>query len=59
MFNIAKTELIHFTAKKERKERSLQLLDNTIVELKDTIKWLGIYIDNRLSFKEHIATRVS
>ncbi|KAF7578678.1 hypothetical protein PtrM4_029180 [Pyrenophora tritici-repentis] len=59
MFNIAKTELIHFTAKKERKERSLQLPDNTIVELKDTIKWLGIYIDNRLSFKEHIATRVS
>ncbi|KAF7569241.1 hypothetical protein PtrM4_116560 [Pyrenophora tritici-repentis] len=57
MFDIAKTELIHFTAKKERKERSLQLPDNTIVEPKDTIKWLGIYIDNRLSFKEHIATR--
>ena len=59
MFDIAKTELIHFTAKKERKERSLQLPDNTIVEPKDTIKWLGIHIDNRLSFKEHIATRVS
>ncbi|KAF7564345.1 uncharacterized protein PtrM4_152490 [Pyrenophora tritici-repentis] len=57
MFDIAKTELIHFTAKKERKERSLQLPDNTIVEPKDTIKWLGIHIDNRLSFKEHIATR--
>jgi hypothetical protein len=58
-FNVAKTELIHFTAMKERKERTLRLPDNTIVEHKDTIKWLGIYLDNRLSFKGHIATRAS
>jgi len=58
-FDVAKTELIHFTARKERKERTLQLPDNTIVEHKDTIKWLGIYLDNRLSFKEHMAIRAS
>jgi ribonuclease HI len=59
LFNIAKTELIHFTAKKERKERTLRLPDNTIVAPTDTVKWLGIYLDYRLSFKGHIATRVN
>ena len=59
IFDTAKTELIHFTAKKERKKRTLQLPDNLTVEPKDTIKWLSIYLDNQLSFKEHIATRAS
>jgi ribonuclease HI len=59
MFDIAKTELIHFTAKAERKERTLQLPDSTTVAPKDNIKWLGIYLDNRLSFKGHIATRTN
>lgn len=59
MFDTSKTELIHFTAKNERKERALTLPNNDIVEHKDTVKWLGIYLDNQLSFKGHIATRVS
>lgn len=58
-FDIAKTELIYFSAKAERKERTVQLPDSTTVTPKDNVKWLGIYLDNRLSFKEHIATKTS
>ena len=59
MFDTAKTELIHYTAKGERKERALILLNNDWIEHKDIVKWLGIYLDNRLSFKGHILIRVS
>ena len=58
-FDTAKTELIHFTANKRRKEYSLKLLNKDIVEHKDTIKWLGIYFDNWLSFRGHTAMRAS
>ena len=37
-FDAAKTEFIHFTAKKKRKEIALRLPNNTIVEPKDTVK---------------------
>ena len=33
--------------------------DGSIVKPKTTVKWLGIHFDNRLSFKEHVATRAS
>ncbi|KAF7568383.1 Dimer-Tnp-hAT domain containing protein [Pyrenophora tritici-repentis] len=59
IFDTSKTELIHFTAKKERIERSLILPNNDRIEHKDTVKWLGIYLDNRLSFKSHVSIRVS
>ena len=58
-FDTAKTELIHFTANKKRKEHSLQLPNKDIVKYKDTIKWLGIHFDNRLSFRGHTAIRAS
>ncbi|KAH8621141.1 hypothetical protein IG631_24195 [Alternaria alternata] len=42
-----------------REERTVQLPDSTTVTPKDNVKWLGIYLDNRLSFKEYIATKTS
>jgi Reverse transcriptase (RNA-dependent DNA polymerase) len=58
-FDIAKTELIHFTGAKEAKKHSLELPDNTVIQPKSLIKWLGIYFDPNLTFKEHVAIRTS
>ena len=54
-FDIAKTELIHFTGLKEAKKHSLILSDNTVIQPKSLVKWLGIYFDPNLIFKEYIA----
>ncbi|KAF7576674.1 hypothetical protein PtrM4_009140 [Pyrenophora tritici-repentis] len=49
IFDTSKTELIHFTAKKERIERALILPNNDRIEHKDTVKWLAIYRLKNLS----------
>ena len=59
VFDSAKTELIHFTASKKASEATLALPDGSIVKPKTTVKWLGIYFDNRLSFKEHVSTQTA
>ena len=56
-FDIAKTELIHYTKSKDKP--SLILPNKEIVVPKKTIKWLGIYFDESLSYKEHVAIRTS
>lgn len=58
-FDPAKTELIHFTTSKKAPLATITLPDQTIVEPKKLVKWLGIDFDDALSFKEHIGTRVS
>ena len=58
-FDAAKTELIHFTALKKALEATLTLPDRSTVKPKTTVKWLGIYFDNRLSFKEHASTQTA
>ena len=56
-FDIEKTELIHFDSSKNKP--SLKLLNGAIVLPSKVVKWLGIYYNEKLSFKEHIAFRTS
>jgi ribonuclease HI len=58
-FDLSKTELIHFTSGKEAKRTTLTLPNQEVVEPKEVVRWLGIWFDSKLSFKEHIAMRVS
>lgn len=58
-FDAAKTELIHFTTGLEAPLATLTLPDQTVVTPKKVVKWLGIYFDSALSFKEHVAIRAS
>ncbi|KAF1938419.1 hypothetical protein EJ02DRAFT_457877, partial [Clathrospora elynae] len=58
-FDAAKTELIHFTTRRQAISAVLTLPDQTTVTPKKVVKWLGIHFDNALSFKEHVAIRSS
>ena len=57
-----KTELIHFHTKRTELLESLTLQTGTeTVEIaaKDTVKWLGIWFDRKLNFKEHVEKRIA
>ena len=58
-FDLKKTELIHFSNSKETKKFPLLLPDGNKVEPKSLVRWLGIYFDPGLTFKEHTSIRIS
>ena len=53
-FNMKKTKLIHFHSKKsydlENEAYSVKIGDS-IIQPKDLVKWLGIWLDLKLTFK--------
>jgi hypothetical protein len=57
-FDLAKTELIHFT-KGKGSEKGVWLLDSQKVLPTRKVRWLGIWFDPLLSFKAHTETRAS
>lgn len=58
-FDLDKTELLHFTKSKKAKDFNLQLPNQVIVQPKELVRWLGIWYDSGLTFKQHVSTRVS
>ena len=58
-FDNPKTELIHYTTRKGSLTEFLTLLDNIKIMPKSTVRWLGIYFDRGLSFKDHVSIRTS
>src|SRR6266576_4401542 len=57
-FNIGKTELIYFYNKHTTIEEGLKLGD-TEISPKPLVRWLGIFLDLKLIFKQHIEIRIS
>ena len=58
-FDLAKTELIHFTTSKEASSRPLLLPNKEVVQPKELVRWLGIWFDPGLTFKQYVAIRTS
>jgi hypothetical protein len=58
-FDLAKTELIHFTTGKDAKSANLKLPNGETIAPRDVVKWLGIYFDQGLTFKQHVSIRTS
>jgi hypothetical protein len=52
-FNIEKTKALLITHKNKFKKPVIKL-NNQLIELVDNIKYLGVYIDNKLSWNIHI-----
>ena len=58
-FDLTKTELLHFTRSKEAKVATLTLPNGEILQSKDLVRWLGIWFDPGLTFKQHVAIRTA
>src|SRR5882724_8382884 len=52
-FDISKTELIHFHSKRTTIEEGLKLGDVEISP-KPLVRWLGVFLDSKLTFKQYI-----
>ena len=53
-FDMKKTELIHFHSKRScdlKNEAYLVKIEDSIIQLKGLVKWLGIWLDSKLIFK--------
>jgi hypothetical protein len=57
-FNTSKTELIHFYRKRTTIEEGLKLGDIEIPP-KPLVRWLGVFLDSKLTFKQHVEIRIS
>ena len=51
-FNAAKSELIHFTKTRKPREETVTL-DDVNLQPKEAARFLGVWIDRKLRFKEH------
>ncbi len=59
-FDMKKTELIHFHSKRSirSEDYSVQIEDN-LIKPKNLVRWLGIWLDPKLSFKEHVEKKIA
>ena len=57
-FNISKMELIHFYSKRTTIEEGLKLGDIKISP-KSLVRYLGVFLDSKLTFKQHIEIQIS
>ena len=57
-FNISKIELIYFYSKRTTIEEGLKLGDVEISP-KPLVRWLGVFLDSKLTFKQHVEIKIS
>src|SRR6266702_2347666 len=57
-FDISKTKLIYFYNKCIIIEEGLKLKDIKISP-KPLVRWLGVFLDSKLTFKQHVETKIS
>jgi hypothetical protein len=58
-FDDSKSEMIHFELKKEMSTNTITLSNETTLKSQKSVKWLEIYIDRKLTFKEHVKKRTA
>jgi ribonuclease HI len=57
-FNHSKTELIHFSRKRETPTDPV-ILPGLTVQPSAIVRWLGVWLDSKLTFKAHIEKRIN
>ena len=59
VFNDSKTELIHFNKDKEITISAVTLSNSTIINSSKVIQWLGVWFDQKLTFKDHVTKKIA
>ena len=57
-----KTKLIYFHFKRSfnlKNEAYLVKIEDSIIQLKDLVKWLGIWLDLKLTFKQYVEKKTT
>jgi ribonuclease HI len=57
-FDASKTELLHISSKRQQTQESICIRGESFAPSK-VVRWLGFYLDPKLSFKNHIERRIS
>src|SRR5436190_23945225 len=58
-FDMEKTELIHFHSKRiDNYQDYIVQIGNIQIEPKNLVRWLGIWLDSKLNFKEHVEKKI-
>jgi hypothetical protein len=59
-FDMEKTELIHFHSKRSISSQDYPIqIGNSWIKPKNLVRWLGIWLDSKLSFKEHVEKKIA
>ena len=59
-FDMEKTELIHFHSKRiDNYQDYIVQIGNIQIEPKNLVRWLGIWLDSKLNFKEHVEKKIA
>ena len=51
--------MLYFNKSKAARIESLKLPNRDIIKPKELVRWLGIWFDPKLSFKEHVKIRAA
>lgn len=57
-FDVEKTELLYASRKREIDARPVQV-GESLIQPSSCVRWLGFFLDNKLSYKKHIQTKVA
>ena len=57
-FDVSKTKLIYFYNKRIIIKKELMLKDIKISP-KPLVRWLGVFLDSKLTFKQHVEIKIS
>ena len=58
-FDDSKSELIHFCKSRKEPTAEITLPNNTVIKPASQVKWLGIWLDRKLTFKAHVQKKVT
>jgi len=55
----SKSELIHFQEERNETFDTVTLSNNTVIKPSETVRWLRIWFDKKLSFKTHVQKKIA
>ena len=58
-FDLEKTELIHFFINNKKLPKKSIIINNKRIEPKKLVRWLGVYFDTRLTFRDYISLKLA